>query len=221
VHESGTDSWVLREAASEVLHIALRLRDGADLPVPAAPDIPPATEHRIPISLSPATDRGMLAAEWAVWWRRLVRHETTAVPEAPDAARGSAPGTAFTASAVRRHEAVFDPPGFASLADLPGLRALAVVHHETAVQDRARADRGRPAFDQALVRGVAARTAVSAGVPAGRLSACVAVLDVDGAWSYLTGSGGALCSRAVVADPEACARLLHDVFLSGLTGEQA
>jgi hypothetical protein len=219
VREAGTDSWVLHEVNPEVLHIALRLRDGADLPVPVSPEIPPSAEYRIPISLSPDTDREALADDWTVWWRRLVRHETAAGPEGPPDATA---GAAFTASVVRRREAVFDPPGFASLADLPRLRALAMVHHETAVRGRspARAESRRPAPDQALVRRVAAETAARARVPAGRLRARFAVLDVTGAWSHLTGSGGALCSPAVVADPGACARLLRDAFLSGLAGEQ-
>ncbi|SFF44850.1 hypothetical protein SAMN05216251_114154 [Actinacidiphila alni] len=225
MHETGTGSWVLHELRPRVLHFALHLRDRAGLPVPADPEFPPvSTEHRIPMTLPPGTDREALASDWAIWWRRLVRHEM-------NAASGVLPtgGLAVytddmdvTNSVVRQAEEVFDPPGFASLSDLPGLRALAAAHHASDTAHRATPSQvRRPALDQALVRRVAEEAAAGQGVPVGRLSARIAVLEVLGTWSYPAGPGNMLCSSAAVVDPVASARLLWRAFVSGLTGEQA
>ena len=116
-------------------------------------------------------------------------------------------------------EEVFDPPRFASLADLPQLYPVAAAGYPHADRWWSTRERTVPqedgAFAWRLVRDAAEDAAAELDIPIGDVTAAVYVLDVDGPWSYLAAAGCALCSAAAAVDPPAARQLLHDVFTTG------
>jgi hypothetical protein len=86
----------------------------------------------------------------------------------------------------------------------------------SAHQPGSRADRPE-VFAYPIVRQAAESTAAVLGVPASELSGYAHVLEVEGLWSYLAGPGCALCSAALACDRQTAARLLREVFSSGLS----
>ena len=167
---------------------------------------------------SRGTNEGAAAAQWVIWWRRLLAQ---AVGEA---LRGNAPDgdqdpLAWVQAVYAGRQEVFDPPRFGSLADLPQLRPVAAAAYPDADRWWSTRERTVPheggAFAWRLVRDAAEDAAAELGIPIGDVTAAVYVLDVDGPWSYLAAAGCALCSVAVAVDPSAARRLLHDVFTTG------
>ncbi len=73
-------------------------------------------------------------------------------------------------------------------------------------------------FAHPIVREASESTAAVLGVLDSELSGYAHVLEVEGLWSYLAGPGCALCSAALARDRQAAARLLREVFSSGLSG---
>jgi hypothetical protein len=152
------------------------------------------------------------------WWRRLLAQAVR------EALRGNAPDAdqdplARVQAIYAGREEVFDPPRFASLADLPQLRPVAAAGYPHAdrwwnTREPAVRQEGG-AFAWRLVRDAAEDAAAELGIPIGDVTAAVYVLDVDSPWSYLAAPGCALCSIAVAVDPPAARQLLHDVFTTG------
>jgi len=214
---AGRPSWRFEENDAGDLHLALFVRDAAALEVPPAADIPPplsvATDHRL------APPSAAAAAQWATWWRGLIRFE--AGEAVPSRRLGPADDVSAWLEAMReRHVAAFDPPGFASLASMPELR---VVARATFAADGRPLLRREPAarvppgaFDYQAVRAAAESAIAEFGVDPGLIDGTVHVLDVRGAWSYLAAPGYALCSAQAAADPAAAASLLRAVFASRL-----
>lgn len=217
---AGSASWRFAEGNSQLLHLALYVRDAAALAVPTAADVPPPLTPAVPAEILPATDRAEAAIQWLAWWRRLVESE---VHEARlRRVQSGQDGQARLRAMSQRQRGVFDPPEFETLTALPELRALAVASFRSALAWCNKPRRRGPvpsrpgAFAWPVVRGTVEAVAAERGVPVSDLDATAAVLDVQGAWSYLAGPGFALCSPAVAADPQASRVLLHEVFDSVL-----
>jgi len=214
---AGRPSWLFDENAGGNLDLALFVRDAARLEVSPAPDIPPPLSVAIDRPLAPPS--AAAAAQWAGWWRGLIKFQTgEAVPSLR-----LGPGDdldAWLGAMRERHATAFDPPEFESLASVPELRAVASA---TFAADGRPLMPGRPpdrtppgAFDYHVVSTAAEGAMAEFGVEPGEISGTVHVLDVRGAWSYLAAPGYALCSAQLAEDPAAAAPLLRAVFASRL-----
>jgi hypothetical protein len=214
---AGRPSWRFEENDAGDLHLALFARDAAGLDVPSAPDIPPPLTAAIDQLLAPPS--AAAASQWATWWRGLIRFQAGGIGPS----RRLGPGDdlqAWLAEMRERHLAVFDPPGFESLASMPELRA--VVRATFAADGRPLLRRDPPtavpprAFAYGVVRAAAEAAAAEFGVSPGEIDGTAHVLDVQGAWFFLAAPGYALCSSAAAADPQVAAQLLGAVFASRL-----
>lgn len=214
---AGRPSWRFEENDAGDLHLALFARDAAGLQVPPAPDIPPPLSAAIESLL--AQPAAAAASQWVTWWRGLVGFQAAEVqpPHGPGPDRDM---HAWMEGMRQRRAAVFDPPGFESLASMPELRAVA---RATLAPDgrpllRRRPPTGRPpgAFGYRVVRAAAESAIAEFGVGPGEIDGTVHVLDVQGAWSYLAAPGYVLCSTTLAADPAAATALLRTVFASRL-----
>ncbi len=214
---AGRPSWRFAENDASGLHAALFARDAGGLAVPAAPDIPPPLLVAIGQKHRECVHPDVAAGQWAGWWRGLVAFEAD---EAQPPHR-RAPGQdlrAWLKATAERHGAVFDPPGFESLASRPDLRAVVCATFADGRRLLSRPPR-TPAggwFGYQVVRAAAEAAAAESGVSPGEIDGTVQVLDVRGSWSFLAGPGYALCSPAAAADPEVAAQLLRAVFASRL-----
>jgi hypothetical protein len=214
---AGRPSWRFEENDAGDLHLALFVRDAAGLEVSPAADIPPPLSVTIDHRLAPPS--AAAAAQWATWWRGLIRFQAgEAMPS-----RRLSPGDdihAWLEAMRERHVAAFDPPAFASMASVPELRAVAGATF--AADGRPLLPREPPArmppgaFDYQAVRAAAESAIADFGVEPGEIDGTVHVLDVRGTWSYLAAPGYALCSAQAAADPAAAAPLLRAVFASRL-----
>jgi hypothetical protein len=220
MYQAGSPSWRFMEDDAQFLHLALFMRDAAGLAVTRLDDIPPPSAGEVPgqaVTL-PEAEQGAAAEQWAIWWRRLLAQAVR------EALRGNAPEgeqdpLARVQAIYADREEVFDPPRFASLADLPQAHPVAAAGYLRAGRWWSTRERTVPqeggAFAWRLVRDAAEDAAAELGIPIGDVTAAVYVLDVDGPWSYLAAPGCALCSVAVAFDPPAARQLLHDVFTTG------
>ncbi len=172
-------------------------------------------------SMLSADEQTAAAAQWVTWWRRLLAHAVREAQLRRDAARNP-DVRARLAEIASRQRQVFDPPDFESLETAPALRTAAVATFADGLKWSSRPKRSDPgtpsggSFAWPEVRSAAESVAAERGVPIGDLAAAVHVLDVQGQWSFLAGSGCALCSTAVPADPATASLLLRDVFGSGV-----
>lgn len=217
--ETDSSSFRFTQGSSQLLHIALFIRDTAALPVPDAPDNPPMLLRRPTPSVVVPADRVSAAVEqWRQWWRELVRHDSLSrVPGSP--AHHTPIG-----EVLRRAEHAFDPPDFHSMTGEPDLRLLVSNTYLAAVEwaNRYRREqsgpdpRPEPALDLSLIRAAARSVAHEGNVGLGRLDATVQVLDVNGTWSAAGGPGTWLCSRAAARDPHTAAVVIRNAFLSAL-----
>src|ERR1700733_1793218 len=216
---AGSSSWRLGTDNAQFLHIGLFVRDATGLSVPPSADIPPRLAGDVPdlSAVLPASERATAAAQWVVWWRRLVGHAVHEVRR-----RGQEGGqdvmTRARAMAEREQE-ILDPPEFQSLADMQALRSAVVATFDDAVAWTNRPGPGgwqeHGVFAWPLIRDTAESTAAELGIPAGELDAVVHVLNVQGSWSHLAGPGCGICSITMPDDPRAAPLLLHDLFASG------
>jgi hypothetical protein len=138
-----------------------------------------------------------------------------------DAAGILLPQAARLREIAERRSQVFDPPDFESLQTAPALRTAAVATFAAGLEWSNRPKRTDPrapsrgSFAWPTVRSAAESVAAERGVPTGDLAAVVHVLDVQGQWSFLAGSGCALCSTTVPTNPAMASLLLREVFGSG------
>ena len=217
---AGSSSWRFTEDHSELLHIALFIRDAMALPVPQAPDIPPPLTSPPPGWPGRGADPAAAAVQWAAWWRRLGAGEAEEARAAGRLGGGEADQQAWADAAFAQHEELFDPPDFTSLAGSPELRSLVRELSEAAIDWAGRAGPTRPpggaGFGWPLVRAVAEDVAAREGVPLAAVHGTVQVLGVDGVWSCLAEPGFALCSARLAASSDRARALLRAVFTSGL-----
>jgi hypothetical protein len=220
MYQAGSSSWRFMEDNAQFLHLALFMRDATGLAVTRSDDVPPQLAEDVPgqAATLPGAERGAAAGQWVTWWRRLLAQAVR------EALRGNAPDgdqdpLARVQAIYAGREEVFDPPRFASLADLPRLRPVAAAGYPHADRWWSTWERTMPrdggAFAWRLVRDAAEDASAELGIPIGDVTAAVYVLGVDGSWSYLAAPGCALCSVAVAVDPPAARQLLHDVFTTG------
>jgi hypothetical protein len=219
---AGSASWRFEEGNSQLLHLALFIRDAAALPVQQAGDIPPPLASPVPgrADTVPTGHPDVTAAQWITWWRQLTDSEAD---EAQHEGRRIDEDSRTDARAMLAYlQSLFDPPEFTSLAGSAELRSLAKHLHEDAIEWSNRSQAADPArpdgglFQWGLVRAVAEEVAAGHGVPVGAVRGAVQVLDVDGMWSCVTAPGFALCSAALATSPARARALLHVVFGSGL-----
>jgi hypothetical protein len=215
---SQSASWQFREADSQFLHLALFARYAAGLIVAPSADIPPhlAGEPRSSGGLAEADQQAKAGQEWRTWWAGLLRHVVSDARRRWTEDIGDLDELLITMR--RDHEAVFDPPDFQTLADMPALRTVVVTTFGPGLEWMSR--RARPpaqgpqhgAFSWEAVRNAAENAAAERGVPLDEIKAAVHVLDVEGLWSYLVAPGCAICSSPTAASPDAARRLLSEVF---------
>ena len=214
---SDSSSWRFAEGGSQPLNIALWIRDAAGLSVLPGPDgAPRLLERPPPVQVGAPQE---LSAQWASWWRRLVRYEADEARMQPATAGEDARTRMYARG--ERLRIVFDPPEFGSLAGMPELRDVVTGNFEDAARLTGTlppegGDSMRPAFAWAIVNDAVRSAAAEREVPLGSISGVVVLLDVVGRWSYRAGPGFWLCSRALAADPDAGPVLLRQVLLSGL-----
>jgi len=226
MRRSGSGSWRFGHGDMGYLHAALFVRDAARLPVAPAADIPPRLAGEVPdcADVVEPGDRLVAGEQWVAWWHQLVGQ---AVREGQRSGTRPPAGPEDDFETVIRHrfggqQEVFDPPGFDSLAGMQPLRS-AVIKTQARWQLWSSHQPGSGAerpevFAYRIVRQAAESTAAVLGVAASELNGYAHVLEVEGLWSYLVGPGCALCSAALACDPQAAARLLREVFSSGLAG---
>jgi hypothetical protein len=216
---AGSSSWLLGTDNAHFLHIGLFVRDATGLAVPPSADIPPRLAGDVPdlSAFLPASDRSAAAAQWVIWWRRLLGHAVHEVRRRRQE-RGQDAMTRVRAMAEREQE-ILDPPEFRSLADMQALRSAVVATFDDAVTWTNGPERSGPPeqgmFAWPLIRDTAESTAAELGIPVGDLDAVVHVLNVQGSWSHLAGPGCGVCSITMPDDPQAARLLLHDLFASG------
>jgi hypothetical protein len=215
---AGSSSWRFEEDNAQLLHIGLFVRDATGLTVPPSADIPPRLAGDVPdlSAVLAAGERAAAAAQWVIWWRRLLGHAVHEVRW-----RGQEGGqdvmTQVRAMADRELQ-ILDPPEFWSLADMQELRSAVVATFDDAVTWTNRPEwsgQQEPGvFAWPLIRDTAQSTAAELGIPVDDLGAVVHVLNVQGSWSHLAGRGCGICSVMTADDPQAARLLLHDLFAS-------
>ncbi|HIZ36452.1 MAG TPA: hypothetical protein H9815_11790, partial [Candidatus Ruania gallistercoris] len=125
---AGTRSWRFAVEVSDLLHLALRVRDGAALEVPTGPDVPPELLDP-PVPRDPAetvgagADPAAAGTQWLPWWRELVELESRRQLLRPDQVRQ--PWRAVTRRLRTELAAAADPPRFDALSQRPALQAAA------------------------------------------------------------------------------------------------
>jgi hypothetical protein len=225
MHRKGSPSWQFRHGDMGYLHTALLVRDAAGLPVAPSAEIPPPLAVEVPDCadiLGPA-ERVAAGRQWVVWWHRLadqaVREARQSVTTLP---AGIDPDD-FNARIRHRfagREDVFDPPAFASLSGMEPLRSAVTATFGLArVQPEHRpgsAEEEPERFPWPTVNEAVQSSAAELGILVSELAGYANVLEVEGLWSYVAGPGCALCSEAVACDPTLAARLLREIFRSGL-----
>lgn len=215
VAQSG--SWQFREADSQILHVALYARDVAGLHVATSADIPPKLAGDLSRlnGLTSEDERALAGRQWRTWWSKLLRYA------ASDAQRRWTEDYSDFAGLLdglrQRQEDVFDPPRFATLAEMPALQDVVAAAFDPALNwlnHRAGPGEHTGALSWEAVQSAAEHVATDRGVPVGELRATVQVLTVDGVWSYMAAPGFALCSAALAVNPDAAWRFLEEVFAS-------
>jgi hypothetical protein len=211
-------SWQFREADSQFLHLALYARDAAGLLVAPSADIPPRLAGDPPASygIAQVDQRALAGRQWRTWWARLLRYVVSDAHRRWTEDFGDLDELLLTMR--RDHEAVFDPPDFQTMADMPALRVVVAATFSAGLEWMSRRARpaaqgpGHGAFPWEEVRNAAEGAAAERGVPLSEIKAAVHVLDVEGLWSYLAAPGCAICSSPTADSPDAARRLLSEVF---------
>jgi hypothetical protein len=217
---AGSASWRFERGNAQFLHIGLFVRDATGLAVPPSAGIPPRLAGDVPdlSAVLRASERAAAAAQWAIWWRRLLDHAVHEARRRQGQEDGQDAMARARAMGERQRE-IFDPPEFWSLAEMQPLRSAAVATFDDAVAWTSGSERSdqreQGSFAWPLVRDVAESTAAELGIPVGDLGAVMHVLDVQGSWSHLAGPGCGICSAMMADDPQAARLLLRDLFASG------
>ncbi|TFV56880.1 hypothetical protein E4P41_15150 [Geodermatophilus sp. DF01-2] len=218
VQEAGSASWRFEESNPQLPHVALYVRDAVQLPVPAAPGVPPALTHRPPdrSSLLSFAERDEAARQWESWWDALLELEVRARtrPSAPNDRRG------WEQRRMEREQAGV-PPEFAALQDRPPLHRAVLGTYREALDwtndrrsSRPRSDRLGFAYE--LVRQVAEDVAFDRQVSPAEVNGTALVLDVTGEWWHELTPGTVACSLAAARAPVPARRVLRLAFDAAL-----
>lgn len=223
---SGTSSWRLEMRDSQLLYVALYIREVAGIQVPVDPSVPPSLRDVARGGTpDPQADPPALGSQWLGWWRGLVAFEVETFETVRAAQASHVPAQDWMRKLADAHAGVFDPPEFATLAGSPEMRDLAAGHHREALDWYAgRSDPPRhsrpeiPAISHAVIERAAGGVAAERGVDYDRLDAAVDVLDVSGFWSHLAARRYMLCSAELARDDDAAEDVVRRAFISGLDG---
>jgi len=220
MHIAGRPSWRFEHGNGQAsdLQDALLSRDLAGLAVPPSPDVPPplaadwlAGQPPAGLAALTAAELTAAAAQWPGWWRQLLANKVSIGDSRPPPGAGVEAMMAW--AKLLCESAVFDPPGFDSLALVPELQALVRATYGT--RPRGLADRPG-SFHHQLIRSIAEETAEESGAPIDAMDVTAHVLDVRGSWWHVAGPGCVLCSPAATADPGVAEQLLRAAFASRL-----
>lgn len=198
---AGRRSWRFAVEVSDLLHLALRVRDGARLQVPAAEDVPPEL-NVAPEPTAVEVDRDAGGSQWLGWWRETTDLEGRRQLLRPD--QVSERWGTVTRRLRAELAAVADPPRFDTLHGRPALQAAARAVGPTPRRwtDRQlqQARGGRDVIDWSVVNAAVHAVAVAAGVDVNDLNGCALVLLVRGRWWQQVSPGVVLCSVDAAGD---------------------
>jgi hypothetical protein len=218
---AGAESWSVTVGGGQMEHAVLYVRDACQLIPPADAVNPPPLAGGIIEAESPLDPRDLAEASdaWLRWWRRIVRMDCTTSHPTPS---GRQRDPDERGARLQAREAVFDPPAFASLMEVPSL--------QLAAQRANRAALGWWSHGRTVVAGhrshwhdakiVAEEVIDTYHVSPGRVHATIFVLLVAREWSFFPAPGVAMCSASVMADSELYVPLLRRAFESGLSRTQ-
>lgn len=214
---AGKRSWRFAVEVSDLMHLALRVRDGAGLQVPAAKDVPPALSTP-PEPVRSGADPVAAGTEWLTWWREILELEGRRQLLRPD--QVSERWGKVTRQLRAELAAVIDPPRFEALQHRPDLQAAA---RAVGPAPRGSVDRnlhtargGRDVIDWPIVNTAVHAVAEEAGVGVNTLNGCALVVLVRGVWWQPAGPGVVLCSVAAAGDPAIADALVRAAFRSAL-----
>ena len=220
---AGTRSWRFAVEVSDLLHLALRVRDGAALEVPTGPDVPPELLDP-PVPRDPAetvgagADPAAAGTQWLPWWRELVELESRRQLLRPDQVRQ--PWGTVTRRLRTELAAAADPPRFDALSQRPALQTAARAvgpAPRRSIDRQLRQARGwRDVIDWPVVNRAVHSVAEETSTNVNELNGCALVLLVRGSWWQPVGPGAVLCSLAAAADPDTAAELVRAAVRSGL-----
>lgn len=224
---SGSSSWRLEMRDSQLLHVALFVRDREGILMPGDSRLPPAVRHVATASTPrPHGDARVLGPQWMRWWQRLAAHEVGSFAIARTAQARQVPVEDMVRQLADAGSAAFDPPDFGTLADSPELRAVVTRRWKEALDwfaGRSAEPRhtrpGIPAISHVVIERAALGVAAERGVPIDRLDAAVDLLDVTGLWSHSVAPGHMLCSVELIRDDDAAEDVVRRAFISGLDGQ--
>ena len=224
---AGTSSWRLEMRDSELLHIALYIRDVARIQVPVDPSVPPSLRNVADgVAPDPHVDRARLGLAMVGLVAARSWHSKPRPLRTVRAAQMSyVPAQDWMRQLADAQAAAFDPPEFASLAGSPAMRDIATLRfreaHDWFSRRSAPPRHSRPempAISHSVIERAAVGVAAERRVGFDRLDAAVDVLDVSGSWSHLAAPGYVLCSADVARDDNSAEVVVRIAFLSGLDG---
>lgn len=210
---------------SEVMHVALYVRDAFRLPVDDDPTVPPPLDDEVGdrSGTMDSERRRRAGSQWLSWWARILRLEgarslrTLRLPDGVDPFEAT--------SAV--HASLFDWPTLDALASWPELRDAVRESRDDAVRwagerKRVLMERGPLTREggNVPVKEIAERIVQESRVAPGLLRAAIFLLGVRGAWSALASPGVVLCSSSLAPDPERTAVLVEQALASGADAEE-
>lgn len=210
--------WRLSSDVGQLHHVALFLRDAADLPVLAGPSVPPRLLGDVPlypVFLAPA-DRRRAAGQWTTWWARLLGvevalHEEYALPSDPPVLAERSVDAGLGGAALPPLDDLVPFPDLQRVARALYLPAIRWVASQRATWHSPTGD----VIDWQVASRVAQAVASDYGVARGELRASISVLMVEGAWSLRPAPGVLICSGAVLG-PDTCAEMLYRIFEADL-----
>ncbi len=220
------ESWNVSIDVSNVMHVALYVRDACHLQVPENPTGPPPLDGAV-VDHSGAMDseRHLRAgSQWLSWWEEILKFEgakdlrTLRLPEGVD------PLAAMSAV----HDRLFDWPTLDALSSWPDLRdAVRQVGAEAGRwagdQKRRLTEHGPRPPGRLLnvpIDEIAERVLDRSDVPPGLVRAAIFLLGVQGEWSVLVLPGVLLCSSSLAQDADRMAALVEEALASGADAEE-
>jgi hypothetical protein len=216
VQHAGVPSWRFSVDASQLVTVALFIRDASTLAVPPDPDDPPRLTADIPnrsVVLG-VGNHSVAGTQWLSWWRQILEHELRFRHRRWDALEGR------TVRRLADLKRISDPPDFTALADRPQLRlavtGLFAEGCEWERLTRLATPAGRGHLDGDIIRRIAEDVAFDRQVSPGVLDASAVVLPVEGLWWRRYAPGCVLCSVTALADSHVREAIIRDAFESNL-----